>query len=125
MRIPVFSTIFVSCLLLSAPAHAQSAAAAGASEESAEALGAGLEASVKTASAVAVLPIAAIGVTSVAAGSVVETAGAMSAEAGVYAVESAEEVWYFANEPLTVTDDIIIAPMPAPAVPYVPQDDKE
>ncbi|MGD2133108.1 MAG: hypothetical protein PVI23_09970 [Maricaulaceae bacterium] len=121
--IPIAAAAFT--VLLTAPACAQSQALSGALEESAEAVGAGIEASGKTASAVAAVPISAAGVASGAVGSVAEAAGAAAAQVGQETMEAGAAALEYANEPLTIGDEVIVTAAEAPNVPYRPEPDAD
>jgi hypothetical protein len=111
----------LAAILIAAPAWAQSAASEAALEESGEAFAAGGEASVKTASAVAAVPASGLGLASTAAGEVAEGAGRLAADVGEESLEAGVALSKFAAEPLSVDDEIIVAPMPEPQVPYEAQ----
>ena len=117
--------------VLAAPALAQSVPAVQASAETSRAVGAIGETGLRVASGAVTVPL---GVTELASGAVgvgaaasgqTQIAGGFSAAAAGSA-HAARDVAVFANQPLTITDDVVMAkprarPQPAPNVPYKPQ----
>ena len=82
-----------------------------ASEESGEAVSALAESGMKIAVGVSVFPVGSVAVGASVAGSALIAAGDASA---AIAAESTA----FSSEPLRVDDEVIVAPQPAPNVPY-------
>jgi hypothetical protein len=111
----------IAALLFAGPACA--GAASQALEESGEAVAAGLGVGAKTVSAVAAVPITGVGLASTAVGSVADATGALAGEVGEETIEAGSAAAEFASEPLVVDDAIVLAPMPAPKVPYDAQDE--
>jgi hypothetical protein len=111
-------------LLASTPACAQSAASQ-ALGDSAKAVGEGVEVGVKTAVGVVAAPVTIVGAASTAAGAVAEGAGKLAGKVGGQTLDAGSAAAQFAAEPLRVDDDVIVAPMPKPQVPYDAQGDGE
>lgn len=120
-----FAAVCAAALLLGGPAFAQSADQSArntsrAVEESAEGVAALAEAGLKATVGVASVPVAVAAAGSgVAAGSAMLAAkGLVGATAGTSA--AANDSAAFSAAPLSVTDDVIVAPQPAPSVPFAP-----
>lgn len=116
-----FLSAGVAAALVASPAVAQDSSYAGASEESAEAVAALGEAGVKTVAGVVAVPVMVAGAGSMAAGSVAEGLGDSAATVGEETLEAGSAAGDFATTPLTVTDQVVMKPQPAPQVPYQAQ----
>ena len=89
-----------------------------ASAEVLKAAAALTEAGLKTAVAIAVLPAAVAGAGSLGVGDSV-------AGVGTATLHQASDGARFANEPLSVSDDVVVRPQPAPVVPVEAQDQRK
>jgi hypothetical protein len=96
----------------------------GVAEETGEAAVGGLEASAKTGTTVAALPIAAFGLVSAGLGTAVEAVGGLGRRVGEQTLEAGAAAVAFGAEPLTVDDRVVAEPMPAPDVPYEAQSEQ-
>jgi hypothetical protein len=102
----------VAVALLSTPAWAQSEQnASDASAETSEAVGALTESGVKASVGVVAVPVGSAAVGSVAVGSGIMGAGMASAAL-------ADGASNFSNAPLSVSDDVVVAPDAPPNVPF-------
>ncbi|MBP7703938.1 MAG: hypothetical protein KA105_01480 [Caulobacter sp.] len=110
----------VAAALAASPAmaRAQDSSYAQASGESAEAVAALAEAGVKTVSGVVAVPVMVAGAGSVAVGSVAEGLGDSAQVVGSETVDAGSEAANFATTPLTLTDQVVTKPQPAPQAPY-------
>ncbi len=101
-------------------ALAQDSVANGSTALKASAEGAGaLTASgVQTATAAAIVPASGVAVGSMAAGSVAELGGKIAMRSATGMSQAAGDSAIAANGPLPVAKEVIIAPQPAPKVPY-------
>lgn len=95
--------------------------ASAASAESAEGIAALAEAGVKVTAGVVALPLGLAGAGSVAAGGSAMAGGSVAADAGSAVMEAAGEAADFSGQPLTVSDDVVVRPQPAPKVPFEAQ----
>lgn len=102
---------------IASPALAAEGPYSGASEESAEGVAALAEAGVKTVSGVVAVPLMLGGLGSQAAGSTAANFGEASAEIGGATSQGGFEAAQFATSPLSVTDEVVLKPQPAPQVP--------
>jgi hypothetical protein len=77
-------------------------------------------AGVKTTVAASVVPATLVGVASMAGGSVAAGIGEASVDGGADLVRGAGDSTDFASRPLPIRDEVVVAPDPAPQVPYEP-----
>ena len=106
-------------LALATPAFADSIDnQSAASAEALKAAAALTEAGLKTAVALAVLPAAVAGAGSLATGESV-------AGVGTATLRQARDGARFANQPLAISDDVVIRPQPAPVVPVQARDERK
>jgi len=101
-------------------AFAQDSVANGSTAIKASAEGAGaLTASgVQTATAASVVPASGVAVGSMAVGSVAELGGKIAMRSATGMSQAAGDSAVAANGPLPVAKEVIVAPQPAPKVPY-------
>lgn len=102
---------------IASPVLAAEGPYSGASEESAEGVAALAEAGVKTVSGVVAVPLMLGGLGSAAAGSTAANFGEASQQLGDGASGAAVDAAEFATSPLSVTDEVVLKPQPAPKVP--------
>lgn len=108
-----------AALLCATPALARTDSSyAAASEQSAQAAAALAEAGVKTVTGLAAVPLGVAGLGSAAVGSTAEGVADVSNAAAADFSQAGVDAVGFATSPLTVTDTVVLAPQPAPNVPF-------
>ena len=120
MTKPFIAVVAASAMLIATPVLAAPAQGpySGASEESAEAAVALAEAGVKTVAGVVAVPLMLGAGGSIAVGSAAESLGELSQDVGGEFSDAGEASADVATSPLSVTDDVVLKPQSAPAVPY-------
>jgi len=118
MRILTYAAFCAAFAATAMPAGAADSVYSGASEESAEAVAAIAEAGIKTVAGLVAVPLAVAGGGSMATGSSAQALGDSAEVVGHEVFDAAEETGRFASEPLSVTDEVILKPQPAPRVPF-------
>ncbi|MDP1736347.1 MAG: hypothetical protein Q8L23_02785 [Caulobacter sp.] len=118
MRFLTYAAFCAALAATATPAAAADSVYSGASEESAEAVAAIAEAGIKTVAGVVTVPLAVAGAGSVLAGGSAQVLGESASAVGEEVFDAAAESGEFATSPLSVTDEVILKPQPAPQVPY-------
>jgi hypothetical protein len=111
-----------AALALATVANAQDSAqhVSAAAEHASGAVGHLTAAGVKTAVVASVVPATLVGAASMAGGSVAAGLGEASIDGGADLIDSAGDGADFASRPLPIRDEVVVAPDPAPQVPYEP-----
>ncbi|MDQ0463796.1 hypothetical protein QO010_001567 [Caulobacter ginsengisoli] len=117
----------ITALIFAAPALAQADSVTNystASDQSAQAVSAFAEAGVKTVAGVVALPLMVAAGGSAAVGSTAQGVGDSSMALADGTSQAGSDAADFSGQPLTVTDRVVLAPQPAPVVPYEVQKPK-
>lgn len=115
-----------ACLTVAAPAHAQfSENASAASKQTSMAVGAIGESGFKASSGIVAIPLGGLALASGAVGAAANASGYDQIGEGfnagaTEATEAARAAVAFGNTPLTITEDVVVKPQPAPVVPHTP-----